>query len=113
MGLTVADTFASSYLNGATHTPGWAAEAAANRKCLKYAELAEAYHFVPIAFETMGALCSAENDLISAIGSRITSSSGDPRETSFLRQRLSVAIQRGNAASILSSFKHFFYSDHR
>ena len=33
---------------------------------------------------------------------------GNIWETSFLRQRLSVAIQRGNAASILSSSKNFF-----
>ena len=31
------------------------------------------------------------------LGRRMTAATGDSRETSFLRQRLSVAIQRGNA----------------
>ena len=40
--------------------------------------------------------------LIRAIGRRITEVSGEARATNFLRQRLSMAVQRGNAASILS-----------
>ena len=69
-------------------------------------------HFIPVAFESMGGLCAVGQDFVSAIGSRITQISGDPRETDFLRQRLSVALQRGNAACVLSSCKRFIYSDH-
>ena len=110
--VTVADTYAPSYLDGTVHTQGWAAEAAAKRKLQKYAALANTCHFIPVAFESMGGLCAVGQDFVSAIGSRITQISGDPRETDFLRQRLSVALQRGNAACVLSSCKRFIYSDH-
>jgi len=110
--VTVADTYAPSYLDGTVHTQGWAAEAAAKRKLQKYAALANTCHFIPVAFESMGGLCAVGQDFVSAIGSRITQISGDPREPDFLRQRLSVALQRGNAACVLSSCKRFIYSDH-
>ena len=41
--------------------------------------------------------------LISEIGRRITGVTGDKRETHWLRQRLSVAVARGNAASVLAT----------
>ena len=34
---------------------------------------------------------------VAELGRRMTAVTGDPREMSFLRQRRSVAIQRGNA----------------
>ena len=37
------------------------------------------------------------------LGRRITAVTGERRATEFLLQRLSVAIQRGNAASILGT----------
>jgi hypothetical protein len=42
---------------------------------------------------------------ISELGHRITAVTDDPRETSFLFQRLSVAIQRYNAVSLANSFQ--------
>ena len=33
------------------------------------------------------------------------SNSGDPRESSFLFQRISITIQRGNAAAVLASLR--------
>jgi len=48
--VTVADTYAPSYLDGTVHTQGWAAEAAAKRKLQKYAALANTCHFIPVAF---------------------------------------------------------------
>ena len=43
-------------------------------------------------------------DLVSEIGRRISSVTEDTRETMFLFQRLSVALQRGNAVSFLATF---------
>jgi len=40
------------------------------------------------------------------VGRRLTVSSGDPRETFFLFQRMSVVIQRFNSALIRDSFNH-------
>ena len=48
-------------------------------------------------------IASAVN-FVSEVGRRLTSLSGDPRETSFLFQRLSMLIQRFNSALITDSF---------
>ena len=34
------------------------------------------------------------------LGALLTQATGEPRSTAFLKQRLSVAIQRGNAAAV-------------
>ena len=46
-------------------------------------------------------MCEETSSFIGELGKRITMVSGDPREPEFLFQRLSVAIQRGNAISVL------------
>jgi len=43
-------------------------------------------------------------ELVQEIGRRITLVTADSRETVFLFQRLSIALQRGNAVSFLSTF---------
>ena len=40
---------------------------------------------------------------VSAIGKRLSMATGDPRTTAFLRQKISLAVQRGNAAYIKQS----------
>ena len=107
--VTVADTYAPSYLDGTVHTQGWAAEAAAKRKLQMYAALANTCHFIQVALESMEGLCAVGQDFVSAVGTRITQISGDPRSTDFQRHLLSVAIQRVNAACVLSSCTRFIY----
>ena len=70
---TCVDTFAGVHLNRSAMETGIAANNAEERKRRKYAALAEAHQFEPIAVETM------------------------------LRQNLAIAIQRGNAFSVLSA----------
>ena len=53
--------------------------------------------------ETFGAWGPAAKELISAIGSRIKERTGEPRSSEFLRQRISIELQRGNAASVLGT----------
>ena len=43
-------------------------------------------------------------ELVQEIGRRITLVTEDSRETVFLFQRLSIALQLGNAVSFLSTF---------
>ena len=50
--------------------------------------------------ETLGALVDAVSALFRDIGQRIAAATGEPRSYQFLMQRLSVAVQRGNAACI-------------
>ena len=52
--IIVADTVAPSYLATTSVRMGGAAELAEARKEAKYMQLMQSYHFVPLAFETMG-----------------------------------------------------------
>ena len=45
--------------------------------------------------------CFTNNGLVREVGRRIALETGEPRSTDFLLQRLSVAVQRGNCASVL------------
>jgi len=105
--VTVADTYAESHLAATTLAAGAAADnkAAANEE-IKYSALASTHIFFPVAFETsgVGLMNRLAVDLVSKIGRRISSVTEDTRETMFLFQRLSVALQRGNAVSFLATF---------
>ena len=102
--VTVTDTLAISNLPHSSTSAGAAAEKAAERKTAKYSELAATYTFIPVAFETLGPVNTCGADFIKSIGARIRSVTGDLRETSFLFQRLSSALQRFNASCLLGTF---------
>jgi len=79
------------------------AELAAERKLMKYRSLPTNLIFQPIAAENLRAFSSSSSDFISAF-IKISSVSGDERETPFLFQRLSVALQRFNAVFLHDTF---------
>jgi len=56
-----------------------------------------------VAIETAGTWNQMAVELVQEIGRRITLVTEDSRETVFF-QRLSIALQRGNAVSFLSTF---------
>ena len=58
---------------------------------------------MPIAAETYGAWGPQGLRLLKEIGSKIRDVTHEKRSTFYLLQRLSIAIQRGNAACILGS----------
>ena len=102
--VTVADTLAASHLATTSRLMGGAAENAAVNKETKYNELTLTYTFIPIACETLGPLSSSALSFFAELGRRITAVSGDPRESAFLFQRLSVTIQRFNGICFKGSF---------
>ena len=102
--VTVADTLAATYVSATSVKAGEAAARLAANKRDKCEEITHTHLFCPIAVETMGPVEDEGRDLLSAIGHLITKITGDPRETSFLFQRLSVIIQRGNAAAFRGTF---------
>src|SRR6218665_3213913 len=63
-----------------------------------------AHIFQPVAIETLGPINPSACDFISEIGRRISTISGDGRETSFLYQRLSITIQRYNPVAFSGTF---------
>ena len=76
---------------------GAVAEMAATRKSTKYGALESQYCFQPIALESLGPMNSDVRQFLSDLGRRISRSSGDDRETSFLFQRISVLLFRFNS----------------
>ena len=100
---TCPDTLAPSHVRQTSLAAGSAAIAAESKKRTKYAELSVANSFVPFAIETLGVWGNDAYALSSEIGSRIAAITGEPRSTAFFRQRLDIAVQRGNAAAILGT----------
>ena len=56
-----------------------------------------------MALETTGVWGSEGLRLIKAIGQRIATVTGESRATTFLIQRISIAVQRGNVAASLGT----------
>jgi hypothetical protein len=103
--VTVPDTFAASHLQKTSRVAGGAAEEANTRKCDKYANIMLTHDFCAIACETMGPINESGLSLLKKLGHEISKATGDPRETAFLLQRLSIIIQRGNSMAFSNSFR--------
>ena len=100
---TCPDILAASHLNRAVVSPGLVANDAEDRKTVKYRTLTPLYNFMPIAVESPGAIGDCATDFVQKLGQRISVATGEPRSSQFLFQRLSVAIQRGNAACVVGT----------
>jgi len=100
---TCPDTLAASHLNKAVTGPGQVANHAEQLKIAKYAALSTEYEFVPIAIETFGPIGDEGTTFLQELGRRIEAVTKDTRTRSFLWQRLSVAVQKGNAACVLGT----------
>ena len=100
---TCRDTFAKYSINETTLVAGAAATKAEELKRNFYRRLESRYRFEPLAVETTGAIGKTTSKFIAEIGKRIAQRSGDKRETAWLRQRISIAIMRGNSSSILAT----------
>ena len=101
---TVSSTLADSYLEASSTQSGFASEAAAARKVAKYQGLSALYTFQPVSLENLGPACSSTSAFLSEIGRKISLVSGDPKEGAYLRQRLSMCLQRFNSIILSQSF---------
>ena len=79
-----------------------ASKKATDNKTENYQELEKTHIFFPVAIETAGSWSQQAIALVQEIGRRISAINEDNRETTFLLQRLSVALQRRNAISFLA-----------
>jgi len=100
---TLPDSLTASHLPSTRITPGAAASRAATLQRQKYSTLTSSHIFMPTAVETLGAWEGESLNFIRELERRISMVTGDSRETKFLLQRLSVAIQRGNAIAFTGS----------
>jgi hypothetical protein len=105
--VTCVDTLADSYIRKASIIAGSAAEEASKRKHDKYKNLKSAnYIFKALAFETLGPWSLECKTFIDFIGAKLMIESGDSKAKFFFYQRISLAIQRGNAASMLGTLPY-------
>jgi hypothetical protein len=101
--LTCPDTLAPSHLNRAMIKPGTVAADAEHQRRVKYSTLSAAYTFIPVAVETLSALGDEAMSLLLDVGRCIATVTEDCRPIDYLFQRLSKAIQQGNAARVLGT----------
>ena len=71
----------------------------------EYTDIANTHMFIQVAIETGGPWNVEAIELIQEIGRRITLVNGEPRETEYLFQRISIAIQKGNHLAYQSTFQ--------
>jgi len=100
----VPDTYADARVVNTAREAGAAANHAATNKNTKYSQLSNTHVFVPVATETGGTWHHQAVELVQEIGRRTANITGDARESTFLFQQLSMALQRGNAVSFQNTF---------
>ncbi|KAJ4429682.1 hypothetical protein ANN_21883 [Periplaneta americana] len=105
---TCVDTLAPSHLPNTSRHAASAAELAVKKKIRAQIAIVADASFLnptttPFAVETFGPWRHDAKVLVSQISQILISITGDRRCTTYLRQRLSIAIQRGNAMSVLGT----------
>ena len=101
---TVIDTLAPSYLTASAARAGAAASLAEDRNTQKYRAFLDTNVFIPLACETLGPINTVGLGFISDLGRHLSLATGEPRETSYLLQRISITLQRFNAVAFRGSF---------
>ena len=72
---------------------------------MKYESLTRNYIFQPVAVEHLGGLGTDFDDFLKQLCRNIIAETDDKRAGTFLRQRLSLAVQIGNAAIVRESIE--------
>ena len=80
---------------------GAVAREAEHRKQAKYCHIEESHYFVPIAIETLGTMGHEARCFLKELSHRIYLATEDSQAHQHLIQRLSVAVQRGDAVAVL------------
>ena len=101
--VTCSDSLVPSLRDIAIREPGAVAAAAEHRKRSKYSHLNATHHFFPIAVETLGVLGEDAHSFFWDLAKRLEAVNEDRRSHQFLLQQVALAVQRGNAASVLGS----------
>jgi len=99
--VTVSDTYAEGYRSLALSGVGSVIRKAERDKRRQYAHLENEYIFMTLGLESSGVCDKEALQLTKELGKALADRTGEDRLTSFLRQRLSLEVQRGNAQIIL------------
>ena len=103
--VSVVDSLAPCRINaGSVCNPGTAAAEAEERKIDKYKDLVnDGYLFQPLALKIQGAAGPSTEIFLSKFCKNLSICIEEPRAGSFLKQRISLAIQIANAACVLGT----------
>ena len=104
--VTVTDSFCKSWLPRAAKEAGSNASRAEQDKIVKYKDIPNSTDFTPIAYETTGVPGPLTRIFINDLCKRLVVASGEPRDAAYLKQRISLTIQRGNACSYYGTIPH-------
>ena len=99
---TVVDTLAQGHYKDSARQAGFAATKAEAAKCQNYHDFQSNCHLQPVAIETTGVYGKSTVPFLSGLVKKLVDVSGDPKECQWLHQRLSLAVVKGNTASILA-----------
>ena len=100
---TCVDTVCVSNLQLSVKGPGKAAQRAEGTKRRNYSDLATESSVQPIALETFGSWAPDSLKFMKSLGEQIKINNDEPKATYYLLQRISITLQRSNAASIIES----------
>ena len=102
---TVVDALAPSRLSSGTASQFSAASEAENCKTSKDADLIKnrGYVFAPVAFEIQGGCGPQTLKFLKTLGRKLNETTQEPKSSFYMKQRISIAIQVGNAAAVLGT----------
>ena len=101
---TCINRLAASYSRSATAPGSVIAACAEEKKYTKYEDLARDFIVQPVAVESLGGIGPSTLAFLSDLGNRIYATNGNKRAGEFLRQRIGIAVQAGNAACLKETF---------
>lgn len=103
---TIVDTLAPSYLHKSSKKGGSIAEQAATKKRYNYRKIIEQnYIFLPFACEILGPWCNEAHKFVNKLMNLVKISTGEVRSKQYFTQRISIALQRANAACVMGIFE--------
>ena len=105
---TVVHRLSNCYTSLAKIEGSTVAEKAEGSKRSKYQDLGQNYSFEPVAFETLGGIGPSSFKFLKCLGGVLADKTEDRREGIFLRQRLAIAIQMGNASCVQEPYRQEF-----
>ena len=91
------------YTAMATNEAGAVADLVEKKNRRIYTDLEPTHHFVPIGIETLGVFGPEARSFFVDLGHRLRETNSESLSYTQLIQRISVAVQRGNAPSILAA----------
>ena len=98
------DVTVDSYVGASSTSSAAAAEQAAYRKSMKYADLPTSFQFQPIAVETLGPINDSATDFLDRLGQMIFAKTNEVQERMYLYQCISITIQRFNTVLLHETF---------